>query len=38
MRLAMDQVSFEQRGTEVHICKSIARNPIAGMRGDSHGS
>ena len=38
MKLAMDQVSFEQRGIEVHMCKSMARNPIAGVRGDSHRS
>jgi serine/threonine-protein kinase RsbW len=27
MKLAMDEVSFEQRGTEVHMCKRAARNP-----------
>src|ERR1700758_5347432 len=27
MKLAMDEVSFEQRGAEVHICKTLARNP-----------
>ena len=37
MKLAMDQVSFEQGGTELHMCKSIARNPIAGVRKDSRG-
>lgn len=26
MEWAMDQVSFEQRGTEVHMCKRLARN------------
>jgi serine/threonine-protein kinase RsbW len=26
MKLAMDEVSFEQRGTEVHMCKRAARN------------
>jgi serine/threonine-protein kinase RsbW len=26
MKWAMDQVSFEQRGTEVHMCKRLARN------------
>ena len=25
MKLAMDEVSFEQRGTEVHICKRLPR-------------
>src|SRR5580693_4673808 len=30
MKLAMDQVAFEQRGTEVHMCKSSARNPRVG--------
>jgi serine/threonine-protein kinase RsbW len=38
MKLAMDQVSFEQRGTEVHMCKSLARNPGADVRSDSCGS
>jgi serine/threonine-protein kinase RsbW len=27
MKLAMDEVSFEQRGAEVHMCKGSARNP-----------
>jgi serine/threonine-protein kinase RsbW len=27
MKLVMDEVSFEQRGTEVHMCKRSARNP-----------
>jgi serine/threonine-protein kinase RsbW len=27
MKLAMDEVSFQQRGTEVHMCKRAARNP-----------
>jgi len=35
MRLLMDQVSFEQRGTEVHMCKRLARNPGADARSDS---
>ena len=35
MRLLMDQVSFEQRGTEVHMCKRLARNPGADVRSDS---
>jgi serine/threonine-protein kinase RsbW len=35
MKLAMDQVSFEQRGTEVHMCKRLARNPRADVRSDS---
>src|ERR1700757_733355 len=37
MKLAMDQVSFEQRGTEVHMCKRAARNPRADVRSDSRG-
>ena len=37
IKLAMDEVLFEQRGTEVRMCKSIARNPIAGVRSDSRG-
>jgi hypothetical protein len=38
MKLAMDQVAFEQRGTEVHMCKSSARNPRVGPQSDSCGS
>jgi serine/threonine-protein kinase RsbW len=37
MKLVMDEVSFEQRGTEVHICKRAARNPRADVRSDSRG-
>jgi serine/threonine-protein kinase RsbW len=37
MKLAMDQVAFEQRGTEVHMCKSSARNPRVGPQKDSCG-
>jgi serine/threonine-protein kinase RsbW len=37
MKLAMDEVSFEQRGTEVHMCKRAARNPRADVRSDSCG-
>jgi serine/threonine-protein kinase RsbW len=37
MKLAMDEVSFEQRGTEVHMCKRAARNPRADVRSDSRG-
>lgn len=37
MKLAMDQVSFEQRCTEVHMCKRPARNPRADVRNDSRG-
>ena len=37
MKLAMDEVSFEQRGTEVHMCKRAARNPRADGRSDSRG-
>jgi serine/threonine-protein kinase RsbW len=38
MKLAMDEVSFEQRGAEVHMRKKLARNPRAGLRSDSCGS
>jgi serine/threonine-protein kinase RsbW len=37
MKLAMDEVSFQQRGTEVHMCKWAARNPRADVRSDSRG-
>jgi serine/threonine-protein kinase RsbW len=37
MKLVMDEVSFEQRGAEVHICKRAARNPRADVRNDSRG-
>ena len=37
MKLAMDEVSFEQRGTEVHMCKRAACNPRADLRCDSRG-
>jgi serine/threonine-protein kinase RsbW len=37
MKLAMDEVSFEQRGTEVHMRKRLARNPRADVRSDSRG-
>ena len=32
MKRAMDQVSFEQRGTEVHMCKAPGCNARAGAR------
>jgi serine/threonine-protein kinase RsbW len=35
MKLAMDEVSFQQGGTEVHMCKRLARNARAGARSDS---
>lgn len=38
MKLAMDEVSFEQRGAEVRMCKRLARNPLAGVRSDSRSS
>ena len=38
MKLLMDEVSFQQRGTEVHMCKKLARNPRAGQRSGSCGS
>ena len=37
MKLAMDEVSFEQRGAEVHMCKRASRNPRADVRSDSRG-
>jgi len=37
MKWAMDQVSFEQGGSEVHMCKAPARNVRAGARSDSRG-
>jgi serine/threonine-protein kinase RsbW len=33
MKLAMDEVSFRQRGTEVRMCKKLARKAKAGARG-----
>jgi serine/threonine-protein kinase RsbW len=38
MKLAMDEVSFDERGTEVHMFKSMARNPSADVQSDSRGS
>jgi serine/threonine-protein kinase RsbW len=32
MKFVMDEVSFQQRGTEVHMCKRLARNERAGVR------
>src|SRR5580693_7689436 len=37
MKLLMDEVSFEQRGTEVRMRKRAARNPRADVRSDSRG-
>src|SRR5258707_12941466 len=37
MKLSMDEVSFEQRGAEVHMCKRASRNPRADVRSDSRG-
>jgi serine/threonine-protein kinase RsbW len=37
MKLAMDEVSFEQRGTEVHMSKRLACNSRADGRSDSRG-
>src|ERR1700757_2899852 len=34
MKLAMDEVSFEREGTEVHMRKRLARNPRAHLRRD----
>jgi serine/threonine-protein kinase RsbW len=38
MKLAMDQVSFDERGTEVHMCKRLACNPRVGPQSGSCGS
>jgi len=38
MKLAMDQVSFDERGTEVHMCKRLTRNPRVDPQSDSCGS
>ena len=38
MKLAMDEVSFEQGGTEIHMCKRPARNPGTDLRSDSRSS
>jgi anti-sigma regulatory factor (Ser/Thr protein kinase) len=38
MRSAMDEVSFQQGGTEVHMCKRLARDRRQGLRSDSCGS
>jgi anti-sigma regulatory factor (Ser/Thr protein kinase) len=38
MKWSMDEVSFQQRGTEVHMCKRSARSPRADLRSDSCGS
>jgi serine/threonine-protein kinase RsbW len=32
IKLVMDEVSFQQRGTEVHVCKRLAGNARAGAR------
>ena len=36
MKLSMDEVSFQQGGSEVHMCKSIARNVSVDLRSVSH--
>jgi serine/threonine-protein kinase RsbW len=38
MKLAMDEVSFLQGGTEVHMCKKLVRNAGGDTRIDSRGS
>jgi len=38
MKLAMDEVSFDERGTEIHMSKRPARNPRGDFRSDSRGS
>ncbi len=35
MKLAMDEVSFERGGTEVHMRKGPARNPRTDLRGNN---
>ena len=32
MKFVMDEVSFQQRGTEVHMCKRLGCNERAGLR------
>src|SRR5713226_5684819 len=32
MKFVMNEVSLQQRGTEVHMCKRLARNERAGVR------
>jgi serine/threonine-protein kinase RsbW len=32
MKLVMDEISFQQQGTEVHMCKRLAGNARAGAR------
>src|SRR5258708_39853301 len=38
MKLAMDEVSFQQGGTEVHMCKRLDRNARGDARSVSRGS
>jgi serine/threonine-protein kinase RsbW len=38
MKLVMDEVSFEQRGTEVRMCKSAAHRARSDARNDSRSS
>jgi len=38
MKSTMDEVSFQQGGTEVRMCKKLARNPRVGPQSDSGGS
>jgi serine/threonine-protein kinase RsbW len=38
VKWAMDEVLFERRGTEVHICRGSARNARGDARSDSRGS
>jgi serine/threonine-protein kinase RsbW len=38
MKSTMDEVSFQQGGTEVHMCKRLARTPSAVPESDSCGS
>jgi serine/threonine-protein kinase RsbW len=38
MKFVMDEVSFHQRGTEVHMCKKLAPNLRTGLRSESSGS
>ena len=38
IKSAMDEVSFQRRGTEVHMSKRLARNPKDFLRSDTCGS
>jgi serine/threonine-protein kinase RsbW len=38
MKLAMDEISFQQGATEIHMCKKPARSAGSDARSDSRGS